>query len=379
MKPHLLFLSWRDIKHPKAGGAEVFTHEMLKRVAEDYRITHISPRFEGGHDVEFLDGITYIRRGTLATVIAYACSYYQTHAATIDLVVDQVNTHQFFTPLYVPRTKRVLFIHQLTREIWKINVKQPYAWLGQQTETPRLRLYRNDLALTVSKSTADDLIDIGFVPERVTILPEGLDFIPWPEEQWQAKEAQPTFLYVGRMSAYKGINDAIKAFVTLKQEFPEARFWVIGKKDEDYIERELNPLVPEEMRQDITYFGFVSAEEKLERMSRATALLFPSKREGWGLTVSEAAAVGTPTIVYDAPGLRDAVQYGLAGYMATYQTPGALAVEMRSCIKDREQYDTIRYAAHRFAKTLHWDNTGQHFREWLEGVLVPSQFKEGYE
>ncbi len=132
----------------------------------------------------------------------------------------------------------------------------------------------------------------------------------------EAKEAHPTFLYAGRMSAYKGINDALQAFVIVKREYPDARFWVIGKKDEAYITEHLHPIVPEEMRDAITYFGFVSEEEKLERMSRATALLFPSKREGWGLTVSEAAAVGTPTIVYDAPGLRDAVQYGMTGYMA---------------------------------------------------------------
>lgn len=378
MKPHLLFLSWRDIKHPKAGGAEVFTHEMLRRVADDYTITHISPAFEGGHDVEFLDGITYVRHGTLATVIPYAASYYYKHASSIDLVVDQVNTHQFFTPLYVPRAKRALFIHQFTREIWQINVKRPYAWLGEQTETPRLQLYRHGRALTVSQSTADDLRSIGFSKQQITILPEGLDFVPWKEDAWQPKEPVPTFLYVGRMSAYKGIDDAIQAFVILKQEFPTAKFWVIGKKDERYIQQQLDPLVPEEIRGDITYFGFVSAEEKLERMSRATALLFPSKREGWGLTVSEAAAVGTPTIVYDAPGLRDAVQYGMAGYMTVAQSPGALASEMHSCIQDTEQYDTIRYAAYRFAQTLHWDNTGQHFRNWLQNELPLPDVKEEY-
>ncbi|WP_214811466.1 glycosyltransferase family 4 protein [Exiguobacterium sp. s127] len=370
MKPHLLFLSWRDIKHPKAGSAEVFIHEVLKRVAEDYRLTHISPGFDGGHDVEFLDGVTYIRRGTNATVLLYAFHYYQIHASTIDLVVDQVNTHHFFTPLYVPREKRALFIYRLTREIWKINVNQPYAWLGERTETPRLRLYRNDLAVTVSKSTTDDLIDVGFAPKRITILPAGINFTPWPEIDWKNKEEKPTFLYIGRMSAYKGINDAIKAFVIFKQEFPEARFWVIGEKDETYIEEQLNPLLPEEMRQDIIYFGFVSHEEKLERMSRATALLFPSKREGWGLAVSEAAAVGTPSIVYHAPGLQDAVQYGLAGYMTMLQTPGALAIEMRSCIRDTEQYDTIRYASYLFAKTRHWDYTGSRFREWIQKTLT---------
>ncbi|WP_410502237.1 glycosyltransferase family 4 protein [Exiguobacterium acetylicum] len=378
MKPHLLFLSWRDIKHPKAGGAEVFTHEMLRRVSDDYDITHLSPAFDGGHDVEYLDGITYIRKGTSLSIVPYAFSYYQSHAATIDLVVDQMNTHHFFTPLYVPQSKRALFIHQLTREIWQINVQPPFSYVGEWTETPRLQLYRTGRALTVSQSTADDLLAVGFSKDNVTILPEGLSFTPWQEADWKSKEEHPTFLYVGRMSAYKGINDALQAFVMLKREYPDARFWVIGKKDEEYIAQQLDPLVPEEMRESITYFGFVSEEEKLERMSRATALLFPSKREGWGLTVSEAAAVGTPTIVYDAPGLRDAVQYGMTGYMAKNQTPGALAAEMRACIRDPEEYETIRLAGHRFAQTLHWDHTGQAFRRWLEQELLPVALKEDY-
>ncbi|UKS56260.1 glycosyltransferase family 4 protein [Exiguobacterium acetylicum] len=378
MKPHLLFLSWRDIKHPKAGGAEVFTHEMLRRVSDDYDITHLSPAFDGGHDVEYLDGITYIRKGTSLSIVPYAFSYYQSHAATIDLVVDQMNTHHFFTPLYVPQSKRALFIHQLTREIWQINVRPPFSYVGEWTETPRLQLYRTGRALTVSQSTADDLLAVGFSKDNVTILPEGLSFTPWQEADWKSKEEHPTFLYVGRMSAYKGINDALQAFVMLKREYADARFWVIGKKDEEYIAQQLDPLVPEEMRESIIYFGFVSEEEKLERMSRATALLFPSKREGWGLTVSEAAAVGTPTIVYDAPGLRDAVQYGMTGYMAKNQTPGALAAEMRACLRDPEEYETIRLAGHRFAQTLHWDHTGQAFRRWLEQELLPVALKEDY-
>lgn len=166
MKPHLLILSWRDIKHPKAGDAEIFTHEMLRRVTDDYTITHLSPAFEGGYDVEFLDGITYVRRCTPTTLILYAAFYYWKNTSSIDLVIEQVNIHQFFTPFYVPRTKRVLFIHQFTREIWKINFRQPYAWVGEQTETLRLQLYCHGQALTVSQSTADDLRSIGFPINR---------------------------------------------------------------------------------------------------------------------------------------------------------------------------------------------------------------------
>lgn len=373
MKPTILCLSWRDIKHPKAGGAEVFTHEMLAYVAPRYNIIHLSPHIEGRDDEEWIDGVRYIRSGTDMTSIVEARHYYKAHEEEIDLVLDQMNTHHYFTPFYVPAHKRVLFIHQLTREIWRINLPPPVSWVGAWTETSRLRLYRQNDALTVSQSTADDLVAVGIPESHITILPEGLNFTPWPEEEWFEKEEHPTFLYVGRMSAYKGINDAVKAFVSIKRDFPTAQLWIIGKKNEAYIAEQLDPITPEDVRSDIHYFGFVSEEEKLERMSRATALLFPSRREGWGLTVSEAAAVGTPTIVYDAPGLRDAVQYGKLGYMTMAQTAEALALEMRRCMNDQDHYETVRHDAHSFSKTLQWSRTGTAFEQWLNqklGILI---------
>ncbi|TCI21402.1 glycosyltransferase family 1 protein [Exiguobacterium sp. SL-10] len=369
MKPTLLCLSWRDIHHPNAGGAEVFTHEMLKYVSSRFNIIHLSPQIEGREDEEWTDGVRYIRKGTNVTSIVEARRYYKSHEKQIDLVIDQMNTHHYFTPLYVPASKRVLFIHQLTREIWRINLSPPVSWLGALSETTRLRLYQHNDVLTVSQSTADDLIDVGIPAHRIEILPEGLNFTPWPETKWRSKELNPTFLYVGRMSAYKGIDDAFKAFLSIKRDFPTAQLWIIGKKNEAYVEQHLNPLIPSEVQRDIHYFGFVSEEEKLERMSRATALLFPSRREGWGLTVSEAAAVGTPTIVYDAPGLRDAVQYGKLGYMTMQNTPDALALEMRRCLNDSGHYERVRHDAHAFAKTLQWSRTGSCFEHWLTRKL----------
>lgn len=66
----ILALSWRDIRSPKAGGAEVHTHEMLSRAdKKKYKIYHFSARNEGQAEYEEIDGITYIRHGNVFTVI----------------------------------------------------------------------------------------------------------------------------------------------------------------------------------------------------------------------------------------------------------------------------------------------------------------------
>nr|WP_246772964.1 hypothetical protein [Paenibacillus polymyxa] len=87
-KTVVLLLSWRDIRSPKSGGAEIFTHEMLKRSQQGrFQFIHFSPQFEGMPKHEVIDGITYIRKGNIYSVIYYAMRYYRRHRGKIDYVI----------------------------------------------------------------------------------------------------------------------------------------------------------------------------------------------------------------------------------------------------------------------------------------------------
>lgn len=376
-KKTLLFLSWRDIKCPKMGGAEIFTHEMLARLDSDkYRIIHFSPFFENALPYEYVDNILYIRKGNLLSVIIEAKKYYKKNSKNIDFVVDQCNTHRFFTPLWVEASKRIFFIHQLTREIWYFNSKFPMSTLGYITETPLLKLSKNDQTITVSNSTKNDLLKIGFNKNKLHILPEGIEFNHWTPDKFLPKENVPTFCYVGRFSNYKGIDATIKAFGLLKKSQPDAKLWIIGKKNDDYIETVLAPLCEKENisygsiceNKDITFYGFVDNDKKLELMSKSHALIFPSKREGWGLIVTEAAAVGTPSIVYNSPGIVDAVDFGHAGYMCKQNTPEAIYELMKKVIDDKKEYETMKNNAYKFALKFHWDNTSKAFDDFISNL-----------
>lgn len=368
----LLFLSWRDIKHPKRGGAEVFTHEMLKRLnQEDYRVTHISPATKGNLKEECIDGINYKRRGNWITVILYAMSYYFYHRKEIDLVVDQCNSHRFFTPFWVKKEKRLLFIHQMTREIWEMKLKKPFGSIGRRLEDYMTRIYRHNHCITVSKSTKSDLMDLGFRDEWVHILPEGINFKPWKKEAFEVKNHR-MFSYVGRFSEYKGIDDAMKAFCMMSKERPDLIFNIIGKKNEAYINEKLLPILKQYgvSEEHVIFHGFVSEEKKLELMSQSYCLLFPSKREGWGLTVTESAAVGTPSIVYKSPGLVDAVEGGKSGYLCEENTSEAIVACMRKAFDDSKLYDEITGNAYDLATRLNWGNTAIAFDMTMKKVLI---------
>lgn len=371
----ILALSWRDLKSPTAGGAEVHTHEMLKRAdRQKFRIIHFAALYEGGRPSEFIDNIHYIRKGSIISVIWYAFCYYIRNRKNIDFVIEQCNTHRFFTPIWVKRRKRIFYIHQLTREIWDINLKKPFNIMGRVLENSMLRLNKNDYTIALSPSTKKDLIEVGFKEDKIKIIPVGMSFEPWNKESMYLKEDNPTFVYVGRYAFYKGIDIAIEAIGKLKKKHKNIHLWIIGKKDELYIKNKLYPISykyglswsDDDRAADIVSWGFVSEDKKLELLSRATALVFPSIREGWGIPITEAALVGTPSVVFDAPGIRDAVKEGDAGYLCKKNDVDGLIKMLDIVIEDKEKYKEYVEKAYDFSRNFQWENNKNELEEFIE-------------
>lgn len=381
----ILALSWRDIKAPKAGGAEVHTHEMLSRADKNkYRIIHFSPLAGNLPEKEVIDGVTYMRGGNVITVIFKAMHYYKKNRKDIDFVIDQCNTHRFFTPFWVAKEKRIFYIHQLTKEIWDYSAQFPLSKIGKLTEEWMLRLNRKDAVITVSESTKEELIERGYQAEKIRIIHNGVSFKPWTEEMWCKKETVPTFIYAGRYSPYKGIDVAIQAFAKLKKEYPRAKLWILGKKDKEYVEKNILPICDENdlkwvdvqkdeagneiepTQGDIVSWGYVSEEKKLELLSRAWTLLFPSIREGWGIPVTEAGCVGTPCIAFDSSGIREAIDYGRAGYLCKENSADGLWKEMCLVISDKMVYSEKRQKAYQYSSQFQWDEVGKEFGRFID-------------
>ena len=381
----IIALSWRDIKSPKAGGAEIHTHELLKAVNKDkYAVIHIAFSSEGLSNAELIDQILYIRHGSYLSYILFARRIYRHYLKQVTAVLDQCNTWRAFSPFWVKAQHRVFYIHQLTREIWHIQSKGLFAWIGEHTETAMLKLNRHDRVITVSKSTADDLVQAGFDRDRMLIvrngLPQEIISFKGSDSVHINKEQEPVFIYVGRYARYKGINDTIEAFGLFKKDHPDAKLWIVGKPDEKYLSEDLLPLCDKhelstgrisdhESDKDITIWGFVPEEKKYELMERAHALICPSVREGWGIIISEAGFLGTPGIVYDSPGLRDAVDMGQTGYMCSENTPGEIARLMRRSVDDAAEYDEIRNRAITFASSLRWDANTEIINRFFDDMV----------
>jgi glycosyltransferase involved in cell wall biosynthesis/O-antigen/teichoic acid export membrane protein len=312
----ILLFNWRDITHPLAGGSEVYAHEICREWASaGHEVTFFTSQHTGTLRSEFLDGVHVIRDGGRFTVYRRARQYYRTEGkGRFDLVVDAVNTRPFSSPRFVKDAPVLGIIYQVAHDVWKYESPFPLALLGRYLLEPHwLRQYADIPVVTISDSSHDSLRDYGL--RRLTVVAPGAGDLGRPDERF-AREAVPTVLFVGRLAPNKRPGDAIEAFRVLREQLPDTQMWVIGSGRLEAALRDRH--IP-----GVWFLGRVSQEIKTERLARAHAIVATSVREGWGLVITEAAALGTPAIAYDVPGLRDSVT--ASGGVLVEPNPRALA------------------------------------------------------
>jgi glycosyltransferase involved in cell wall biosynthesis len=319
----ILVFNWRDGAHPEAGGAEVYTEEVLARWAADgHSVTLFSAAVAGAPADERSNGIRRIRRGGRLGVYREAKRWYRRQPPrSFDLVIDETNTRPFFCHEWVGAAPVVALFHQTCEEIWQHQMPFPVAVAGRHFFEPSwLRRMQGVPALAVSASTRDALGRFGV--DDVVVVPEGLTL---PDAPSVPKADVPTLIHVGRLVSYKQVDHIIEAVGIAREHMPELRLWVVGGGPELAALRAEAP-------SGVEFFGFVPHQEKLERMSAAHAIVMASTREGWGLVVAEAAALGTRAIAYDRPGVRDAVT--AAQGVLVPPTPEALAAWICATLPD---------------------------------------------
>ena len=310
----VLLCNWKDIRHPATGGAEVYTHEVLRRwAAAGHEVTQFAAAVDGSPERETIDGVQIVRGGGRLGVYRAARRFLAAQpAGSFDVIIDEVNTRPFGLA-HRRREPTVALVHQVAREMWFTELPLPLALLGRHLLEPRwLRALADVPVLTVSESSRASLHAYGL--RRVDVVPVGVDIVP--RTATAEKEDRPTVLFVGRLVASKRVDHALAAFALLRERQPDAQMWVVGTGPD---ERRLRACAGP----GVHFHGRVDEERKLELMARADVLVVTSVREGWGLVVDEAAAMGTPSIGYDVAGLRDSVP--AAGGMLVAPSPEALA------------------------------------------------------
>jgi len=367
----ILWLSWKDIAHPEAGGAEQVMHELSLRLrAEGHEVTILTVGYKGAKKHDTIDGINVIRIGTNRYLHSFQALWYYLRKLRnkFDIVVEIVNTAPYFSVFFKGRSKAALFYHQLAREIWFLETGFPLNYLGYYLLEPsatRLLSASKTPVVTVSNSTKQDLVRYGFKANDMNIISEGSHIAPVDGLQEVTKFPQPTILSFGALRSMKRTLEQVKAFEIAKKTIPELQMKIAGSDKGEYAEQVKAYIAQSPYKNDIAVLGRVSDAEKIRLMRKSSCIVVSSIKEGWGLIVTEANSQGTPAVVYDVDGLRDAVKDGISGYV-TQPNPQALAVGIEALLQDEKEYRTLQKNAYELSKTVTFDQSYLDFKKALE-------------
>jgi glycosyltransferase involved in cell wall biosynthesis len=347
----IAFFNWRDMKNPRAGGAELYMHQIMKHVtALGHSATLFTSLFPGSAKHEYMDGIEHIRYGGRFLMYPKSVLCYRRHiAGKYDAIVESINGVPFFTPLFA-REKSVPLVHQLTSENWYSGLPLPLAFAGYHLEDIFLSVYKKRTAIAVSNSTKADMEAIGFRDVRIV---HGAASLSPPKGV--GKESRPTLIYLGRLTKSKRVDHALLAFGSILKEVPSAQFWIAGAGPEESNLRKLAATLG--ISENTIFFGRVNEGKKAELFARAHLMLFPAVREGWGLTVNEANSCATPAIGYDVPGLRDSIRPGVNGCLVPAGDHNAMAECAVNLLSDQRRLRNLASGAVTSSKQFTWEKS----------------------
>lgn len=363
----ILVFSWRDPKHPTAGGAEQVMHEHMKGWIEaGHKVTLFSSRVKGLPNKETLDGVEVVRKGDqyLGVKIA-AFLFWLKNKENYDFVVDQFHGIPFFTPLYIKKPKLAV-LQEVAGKVWFLN-ELPFplnifvGLLGYLFEPVIFLFYRKVLFMVGSNSARIDLVKMGIPVKNITVVPHGI--IVYTPKPFPKKEKIKTIVFLGALAKDKGIEDALKVFSFLakKGNLPAGRqeyqFWVIGRGSPEYKDYLMSVCGKLGIVNKVKFWGFVDQEKKFELLARAHVLINPSIREGWGLVNIEANSMGTPVVAYKSPGLIDSVKDGQSGIICKMNTPESMAEEVLNLLNDNQLYIKLQKGAAVWSKNFSWEKS----------------------
>jgi glycosyltransferase involved in cell wall biosynthesis len=342
-------LAWRDLDDPDAGGSEVHADEFMRRWATaGLDITHRTSAAVGQPATANRNGYRVVRRGSRYSVFPRAVgSEWVRRMGGYDALVEVWNGVPWMSPVWC-RKPRITFLHHVHGPMWDQLLPRPLAGVGRALEARFApRFYRRSLTLTPSDATRDDLLGLGFRPDRVVAVNNGVDPMFQPGGQ---RSPTPVVLGVGRLAPVKRQDELIEAAVIARQRVADLQLLIIG---DGPMRPALEARIASHGAQEwISLSGRLSHAELVAEYQRAWLVSSASLAEGWGLTMTEAAACGTPAVATDVSGHRSSVVDGITGVLAPLDRLGQT---MADVLLDDERRTTLASAALARARTLTWD------------------------
>ncbi|MEW9668271.1 1,4-alpha-glucan branching protein domain-containing protein [Ammoniphilus sp. 3BR4] len=201
--------------------------------------------------------------------------------------------------------------------------------------------------------------------DKLDIIPNGVDpalvQIGAPDGELRSRFASPEekiVFFVGRLVREKGVQLLLESVPEILSHCPEAKFVIGGK----------GPMLDELRRQSdemglshkVLFAGFIPDETRNQLLHMASATVFPSLYEPFGIVALEAMAAGTPVIVSDVGGMSEIVEHGVDGLKVIPGDSHSLAVQIAACLNNEELSERIKKkAVQKIEQLYQWDLIAQ--------------------
>src|SRR5690349_19316055 len=294
--------------------------------------------------------------------------------------VDILHMPWFYAPAIVP-SRLLITVHDLS------DVLAPPVGASPPVQTGRLffarrALNRADHIFAVSHASKRDLARFFHIPEsKISVVYDAVDerFLsePLPADADRILERHavnsPYVLYAGNIRPQKNLPRLIEAFAVAKAElrgnpeFDQLKLLVIGEALNRHADLR-RAVVRARVREDVRFLGFVPRPVLRVFYSRASAFLFPSLYEGFGLPPLEAMAHGTPVLTSNVSSLPE-VFHG-AAVLVNPDNVFEIARGIRQILTDEDLRKNLIRNGHERVRTFSWGRAAQLVRESYDAVLA---------
>ncbi len=368
----VLLLNWRDRSHPEGGGSEQYVEEVAAWLARVGRSVTLFCADHGNAPAAEVtqDGVRILRRGGRRSVYLHGLLHLLRSPKTYDVVLDVQNGLPFWSRL-VTRRPVVVLVHHVHKEQWPVVFPPRQAAVGWWLESAVApRLYRGSSYVVVSEITRDELVALGVRRSDVTVVHNGVEAV---KASATPRSTTPRLCVVNRLVPHKRVEIAFAAVASLAASQPDLQLSVVG---DGYW---LPELVAEVERLGISdrimFLGHVDDQTKHQVMAESWAILVPSLKEGWGLTVVEAALHATPAVAFHGSGgLDESIVDEVTGLLVP---PTGRAQEQFTAATERLLLDAalrqrLGAAARERAQGFDWPSTGRKVAQVLDAAVARS-------
>lgn len=350
---HVHLLAWRDLDDVEAGGSELHAHNVASIWAQAGLQVSMRTSFAAGRpERRVRSGYTVVRKAGRYLVFPRSiASEISGRLGPRDGLVEIWNGMPFFSPVWC-RGPRMVWLHHVHGPMWAMTLPPRLAQIGLTIEEQIApRFYRRVPIVTLAESSKQELVhDLGFSAKRVSVVPPGIDARYSPGGE---RSATPMIVAVGRLVAVKDFARLIRVAAVARKSVDRLSLVIVGDGYErDALEKLIGDLHAESW---VRLAGRVSDDELVSLYRSAWIVASASIREGWGMTITEAAACGTPAVATRIAGHTDAIQSGVTGLLA--DTDDELAGAITLMMKNHDTWERMSVAALKNAASLTWEAT----------------------